>query len=238
MSPDAASLSSVAITVDSSQAIFTGDGATTVFSTVFPFIQASDVKVEKKLAAGTNYSTLTIGVDYTLTGADLIDETTGARTPGSVTMTAAPLAGDSLRITRNTPVLQPTHFRTQGPFLPSTHEESLDRATMWGEDLERRVTVLEAGATPVALTASRVTDTFTPTDPIEGNFPRVVACSGTPTMVLLARIEDLTTGTTIAVAGGFADWGSPALNSFTVKYIPGLVPNGDQYRITYLVLTL
>lgn len=227
----------MAITVDSSQAPYVGDGATTVFSTIFPFLQNSDVKVEKKLAAGSNYSTLTLGVDYSITGAAVIDATTGARPPGSVTMTTAPAAGDALRITRNTPVLQPNHLRSQGPFLPATLEEIGDRATMWGEDLERRIGVLEAGFSPVALTASKVQDTFTPTDPIEGNFPRVVACVGTPTMVLLARIEDLTTGTTIAVAGGFADWGSPALNQFAVKAIPGLVP-GDNYRITYLVLTL
>lgn len=233
MSPDGASLRSVAITIDSSQVLYVGDGVTTVFNTVFPFIQNPDVLVEKKLAAGSSYSTLTIGVDYTLTGADIIDATTGARSPGSVTMSAAPLAGDSLRITRNTSIVQPTHFRTQGPFLPSTHEESLDRATMWGEDLERRLAVLEAGGSGSSYTATQVTDDFTVLTPAETTWPRLVACAFSPVTCVIGRVQNLNDGSEVLYSLGDLAW-HPSGSNVSVDNVQGLTP-GQTYRITYEV---
>lgn len=220
----------MSLTVTASQVSYNGNGAQTVFPTTFKFLDNSNVLVEKKLNGGTTFATLTEGAHYNLAGA-------GVDAGGNVTMLAAPAAGDVLRITRNTPRTQPVAFRTQGQFLAETHETAFDREEMQIQELERRVTAVEAAGASVVLAASKVVDTFVVADPVEGSFPRVVACAGTPSMVLVGRVEDLTDPALSQPGLGTADISAVALNQFTVRHVPGLTP-GHNTRITYLVLTI
>lgn len=217
-----------------SQKSYNGNGATTVFPTTFAFKANADVLVEVAQAPTFSvFATKVLGVDYTLSGA-------GAAEPGgSVTfISGAPPNPSIVRITRNTPLTQPTSFISQFEFLPEVHEAAFDREEMQVQELGRRVTVLETGASPVTLAASKVQNTFVAGDPAEGApFPIAVACSGTPSMVLVGRVEDLTDGSLLQTGLGVPDVSVMAINSFTVRYLPGLTP-GHQYRVTYLVLTL
>lgn len=213
-----------------SQKVYTGNGAQTVFPTTFAFMTTADITVEVAPSGGA-YVTQILGVNYTLSGAGL------GEPGGNVTFTSgAPANHSAVRITRNTPHTQPTSFPDQGEFLPEVHEAAFDREELQIQELDRRIGVLEAGASPVELAASKVLNTQTVLDPPEGTYPYNVACSGTPSMVLLGRIEDLTDGSETQSAG-VPDISSMTLNQFTVRNVPGLTP-GHQYRLTWLVLSL
>lgn len=218
----------VTVLLTHSQVTYAGNGATTGFPTTFSFTEQADLLVEQRTGAGA-WATKVLGVDYNVSGNGLVEP------GGQIDMVVAPPNNDSLRITRNTPATQPVEFGTFTRFTGRTHELAMDHRTRAIQDALRRIGVLEAGGTPASLTASQVTDTFNALEPIESTFPRVVACAGTPTVVLLGRIENLTTPAEVLPAEGLR-WGTPALNSFTVEHIEGLNP-GQQYRARYVVLT-
>lgn len=211
-----------------SQVTYVGNGGTTGFPTTYSFSDDDDLLVEQRTNAGA-WATKTKGVHYNVSGDGLTEP------GGQVDMVVAPPATDNLRITRNTPATQPTSFGTFVKFAAASHELAMDHRTRAIQDALRRITAVEAGGAPVSLTAAQVTDTFVAAEPIEGSFPRVVACAGTPVSIILARIENLTTPGEILRAEGLL-WGTPALNSFTVNHLEGLTP-GQQYRVRYLVLT-
>lgn len=219
----------MSITNTASQVSYTGNGAQVAFPTTYRFLEQEHLTVEV-MPSGGAFATKTLGVDYTVSGEDATDG-------GTVTFTTAPAASSTVRITRNTPRTQESSLRNNGQsrFSPTVIERALDKLTMIDQEDDRRLDVLEAGATAVTLTASQVTDTFTASEPIENTFPRNVSCSGTPTSVLLARVENLTDPTEILPAEGLL-WGSPVAGQFTVRHIEGLTP-GMQYRVRYLVLT-
>lgn len=219
------------IAADSSgQVSYAGNGVTTVFPTGFKYMAAVDLLVELKLSGGA-FITQVKGTHYNLDGE-------GLDAGGNVTMIAAPPAASTLRITRNTAQIQPTAFGTFTSFNPTTsHEQSFDRVTCEVQDIDRRVTALEAGGAPVSLAASKVTDTFVVLEPVETTFPRNVACVGTPSGVSLMRVEDLTDGTQKYYGLGEVGWDTPVLNQFRLTYVPGLVP-GHNTRVTLLVITL
>lgn len=211
-----------------SQVTYAGNGATTGFPTTYSFSDEDDLTVEQRTNGGA-WATKTKGVHYNVSGDGLTEP------GGQIDMVVAPPATDDIRITRNTPATQPTVFGSFTKFTGRTHELAMDHRTRAIQDALRRIATLEAGGAPVTLTASQVTDTFTPAEPIEDAFPRVVACAGTPAIVMIGRIENLTTPGEVLPAQGL-HWGTPALNSFTVEHIEGLTP-GQQYRVRYLVLT-
>lgn len=214
-----------------SQKSYVGNGAQTIFATGFAYRDQSHLTVEVAPAGGA-YVTKLLGVDYTVLPAGA-----AAEPGGNVTFLAAPANLSTVRITRNTPRTQPTSFISQQDFLPAVHEAAFDNEEEQIQELERRLAVLEAGAAPVALAASKVQDTFVCADPPEASFPRNVACVGTPSMVLLGLVEDLSGPPAAAYALGLVDISARVLNQFTVRNVPGLTP-GRNYRLTYLVLTL
>ena len=123
-----------------SRSTYTGNAATTVFSTGFYFLAESDVVVKLTLSGGTEI-VQTLGVHYTIT----MPLTVGA--VGSVTMLTAPATASTLVIERTVPYTQVTSFRTQGSFSPATHEDRFDRQTFIDQQIHRRVSDLEsAGA--------------------------------------------------------------------------------------------
>lgn len=124
---------------------YTGNGATVDFPVPFFFLEDEHLVVRVTPLGGAEVMK-TLGVDYTVAGAD---DPAG----GTVTFLSAPDVDDAIVIEREVPVVQDTSFRTQGAFSPATHEEALDYRTFVDQQLERRVTALEASATTNDATA-------------------------------------------------------------------------------------
>lgn len=118
------------MTVSSStdRATFPGNGVAVAFSLPFRFFTNSDV-VAQAIVDSTGVATpLTLGVDYTLTGAGQPEEA-GAAT-GVLTTTAPVPVGVTLFVQRIIPATQPTDIVNQGRFFPEVHETVFDRLTM------------------------------------------------------------------------------------------------------------
>jgi hypothetical protein len=122
----------MSVPVDVSFDNFVGTGAQTAFNTTFPFEKSTDLTVT---VAGV---TKVLGVDYNVTG--------GGFLTGTVTFGAAPAAAAAVVITRDVAFVQPTGFRSQGPFSPESYEKAVDRLTYQTQELERRILAIEAGA--------------------------------------------------------------------------------------------
>jgi hypothetical protein len=136
----APALAAVSSTVSS--ITYVGNGSTTAFPTAFQFFSASDLVV-KATPSGGSQSTLVLGVGYTVTG--------GNDAAGTVNITPAPAAGTTITIARSTPTTQPTALPSQGPFLPTSIEQMVDRAVFGLQEtksttssLDARVSTIEA----------------------------------------------------------------------------------------------
>ena len=128
-----------------STATYTGNGTTIAFPVSFYFLVNTDLQVLQKVAATGVVKTLVLNSDYTLTGA-------GVGSGGTLTMTTAPAAGDTLYIARNVSAVQQTAYPTNSPFPAASHEMALDRLTMLAQQLQT------AGA--LALQRSPLTATY------------------------------------------------------------------------------
>ena len=110
------------VATQTSEAILTGNGSTTVFPFTFPTLEASNIVVD--LISPTGLITPQAqGTNYTVQNA-------GFEQGGTITMNVAPANGTRVRIRRILPYTQPTDYKNQGSFYPATHERSFDRATM------------------------------------------------------------------------------------------------------------
>lgn len=125
---------------------YTGNGATQDFSTGFYFLAETEVVVVMTNAV-TGAATQTLGVHYTLT----MPASVGAY--GTVHMVTAPTSNDVLAITRVVPFTQEIDLRTSGVFDPDTHEQALDRMAFQAQQLDRRLTVVEAQGTAGSVVA-------------------------------------------------------------------------------------
>jgi hypothetical protein len=210
-----------------SQTSQVGNGVNTAFATGFSFTENSDLVVEVAPSGGA-FVTKVLGVDYNVTGA-------GADEPGgTVTFLAAPANLSTVRITRNTPRTQPLSLVNQFDLLPESLEGAFNRTERQVQELERRMAAEEAGSASVTIATSRVTDgPFVCADP---QAARNVACVGTPTGVMLVKVQDNTDGLLVHNGLGMPDFSGFVLNQFTARYVPGLVP-GHSYTLTYLVFT-
>lgn len=119
------------VATQTSEAILTGNGSTTVFPFTFPTLEASNIVVD--LISPTGLITPQAqGTNYTVQNA-------GFEQGGTITMNVAPANGTRVRIRRILPYTQPTDYKNQGSFYPATHERSFDRATMQIQQLKTGV---------------------------------------------------------------------------------------------------
>ncbi|WP_287459185.1 hypothetical protein [Sphingomonas sp.] len=109
------------------------DGVTTVFAVPYRFKAATDLVVER-IADGA-VASLTLGIDYSVTGGD-------TDAGGTLTRTAA-TTGATLRITRSTARTQPMEYTTGDRFPAVSHEQALDRAMLI--DQEQDVAIADQG---------------------------------------------------------------------------------------------
>jgi hypothetical protein len=100
---------------------YAGAGTTGPFAVPFKFFADTDLKVVKQSADGID-STLTLNVDYTLTGA-------GSDSGGSLTTTANVAVGETLNIILDPELKQPTDYVSNDAFAAESHERALDRLT-------------------------------------------------------------------------------------------------------------
>jgi len=101
---------------------YAGNGSATSFPYAFRIFKATDLVVTKTDNSG-NETTLTLGTDYTVTGA-------GSYNGGAVVLTTALPTSYRLTIERVLAIKQETDLRNQGEFLAETHEDAFDRLTM------------------------------------------------------------------------------------------------------------
>lgn len=110
------------------RATFPGNGVAQIFPLPFRFFANSDIQVWLVTNATGVLTPQTIGVHYTLAGAN--DPEVDGSPTSSLTMLTAPTALQSLFVQRVVPLTQPTDLINQGRFFPETHENVFDRLTM------------------------------------------------------------------------------------------------------------
>ena len=111
---------------------YAGDGATVAFSFPRLFAASGDLRVILRADATGEETVQTIVTDYDVSGA-------GEPAGGTVTMTSAPGAGETLVIVRRTEQRQETDYVTGGGFSAKSHEDALDKLTLMVQDLEEKV---------------------------------------------------------------------------------------------------
>ena len=137
----------MSVPIESSRTSYTGNGVTTVYSTGWYFLEEGQVAVKHTPIATGVEVVLTLGVHYTVT----MPASVGAA--GSVTMLAAPAAGDALVLERDVSLTQDTSFRTQGSFSPAVHEDAMDSIVFAVQELARRTSDLESAGAPGSVVA-------------------------------------------------------------------------------------
>lgn len=110
---------------------YSGNGTTTVFAVPFYFLSNSHLSVVRRSSSGAE-TILTLGVDYTVTGA-------GVPTGGSVTMVSAPVTGQTLTIFRNVPATQETDFLPNDRLPAESLEQTVDKLTMIAQEISEEV---------------------------------------------------------------------------------------------------
>ncbi|MBP0608273.1 MULTISPECIES: right-handed parallel beta-helix repeat-containing protein [Burkholderia] len=98
------------------------DGSTVDFPTVFYFLDANEVFVDKIDANGA-LTSLVFGTDYSVSGA-------GVESGGAVATNVAYAYGSTLHIYRQVPVTQETEYQQNDPFPAKATEKALDKLTM------------------------------------------------------------------------------------------------------------
>lgn len=120
------------VSATSSSRTFECDGISTLFACNFRILTAAELRVYRVTKATGESALLTLGVDYTITGA------------GSDTFTVQTVAVYSslyrLRCSRKTSRLQTTDYRDNDPFPAETHERALDRLTMIAQEDDEALT--------------------------------------------------------------------------------------------------
>lgn len=127
---------------------YAGNGVTTAFPVPFPFPAATDLRVTRTLADGSE-QLLLLNLDYTVSGA-------GSPAGGTLTMAAAPATGQSLTIKRVIARTQLVDYVPNDPFPADTHEAALDKLTMIaqedGDELARAILVPDTDPARGAMT--------------------------------------------------------------------------------------
>lgn len=207
---------------ESSSRAFAGNGSTVAFETGFRFDANSHLTVT--LTASGVTTTKTEGTHYSVTGA-------GVAAGGTVTMVTAPASGETLTISRNTPILQEVDLRPNGGYLPDTIEESMvDKIFRIVQENRRRIAALEAITTPAVVTSSLVFVDTTFTTDSEGkeiDFPYTIAVTGgsTATGCWAVRLRNNTTPAEVFDSPAAVQWAPGAGNNITLLACQGLLPN-------------
>lgn len=109
---------------------YNGNGVTTVFDYDFRIVNEAHLQVIKADAEGEE-TILTLATDYTVSGV--------GSDSGDVTISVAPITGETITILRAVPFVQGTDLENQGPYLAQTVEDALDLAAMRDQQLQEQI---------------------------------------------------------------------------------------------------
>lgn len=110
---------------------YAGNGSTAAFTVPWYFLSASDLKVYKRSASGSE-TLQAITTNYTVSGA-------GVAAGGTVTFGTAPATGETVVILRDPVIVQSTDYLPNDPFPAESHERALDLLTMVAQRLDDRM---------------------------------------------------------------------------------------------------
>lgn len=116
------------VSSQTSNETFHGNGVTITWPLPFRFFSNDDIFVYRVDPITQDTTLLSIGTDYTLTGAGLPEQFGAA--PGTITTTTPLATGKDLYVERVMDVEQLTDIVNQGKFFPEVHEDVFDRLTM------------------------------------------------------------------------------------------------------------
>lgn len=116
------------VSSQTSSETYLGNGVTTVWDLPFRFFESSDIQVYLTDPSTSTTTLLTLGTDYTLTGAGLPEDFGTA--PGKITTTVPVPNNWVLEVSRVMDIEQLTDIINQGEFFPEIHEDVFDRLTM------------------------------------------------------------------------------------------------------------
>jgi hypothetical protein len=184
----------------------------TVFPFTFPIINKGDLVVSFQPTGGA-ITTLVLNVDYAVFGE-------GQDAGGNVTLLAPAAQAGQLVIQRFVQYTQPTDYKNQGSFYPSTIERSFDRATMQVQQISESI-----DRTPRFPITTAVSFNATLPGPPIGNALIGVNSEGTATRYFTP--QDIAT----AVAFGNFRYdrfvAAPSQTAFTLAADPGALGNLD-----------
>ena len=126
---------------------FAGTGTLTELPFGFRVQSAQDLKVVR-INAGGSLTTLALGTDYAVNGI-------GNASGGTVVLTKALPAGETVTIIRTLAFTQNTDLFNAGPFLAQTLEDMVDRSVMLAQQLDERV--MRSPHVPIGDTATNLT---------------------------------------------------------------------------------
>ena len=181
------------LTTTASEITYTGDGVTQLFPVPFYWLADADLKVYQTPAATGVVTLLTLTTNYTVSGS-------GNPAGGSVSMVAAPAAGDRLVIFRDPPATPLTDLQSNDAFPANTVETTFDKLTMLSQRLSARLgrTIrLQDGVPSVNL-----------------QLPAAVAnnlLSWNPTATGLVNVDPLTVGPGAAASVSYVQLGTGAV---------------------------
>ena len=141
-----ASVALGAVTTSTGSIAYLGNGATSAFTVPYKFYASTDLVVTSTPSGGAA-TVMTLGVDYTVTGA-------GVDTGGTVNLTIPPASGTTLLIARATPLTQSTVLQGQGALLPKALTDMADRVTLEEQETQRRMGAAEGNITTLQTTVS------------------------------------------------------------------------------------
>lgn len=118
------------ITSTSVSVSYAGDDSSVNFAVPFAFFGADEITVRLRDAAGA-LTLLTRGVQYNVTG--------GAGSTGTIVATAAPSAGTTWIVRRQTARTQQVIYTDYDPFPAPTHELAIDRLTAQSQETDESV---------------------------------------------------------------------------------------------------
>lgn len=132
----------MAVTTETKEANFVGNGSARSFPIMFPFLRASDIQ-----ASQTVDDVTTILSGWSISGTGI---------GSTITLVAAVPNGATLNLKRVMTLTQETNFANLGAFLPENHEKAFDNAAMQVQHVDGKLADIAAVAAAAGTSVAAV----------------------------------------------------------------------------------
>lgn len=219
----------MSVSSQSTQLVFTGNGATVELAVPFRVLESNDLTVTM------DGDTLVEGVDYTVAGAGPDD---GTGTPEGCTIVfldGPPAPATQITVVRNTDKTQIVTFRPQGTFSPIVYSRIADKLTLLIQELDRRLSKIEVLSDLISIgnvDGAFISGGFEAEDPVENTFPFAleVAQADAIAGIVWHIVVDGDDGAVLEEPPQ-VQWRVLDTNRIEVVFVSGLTP-GATYDIT------